>query len=250
MTASLLGMQRIVNSLRVVVNRIHCIHVVTPETYLLAFCRSAKELLQASMHADIEQKALQYQASFKRDLRKEYDLLDDKIDEHLTDYASKAKQYSFRLPPLPRFKPQQIAAIFMDSADVESGVLSDLDSVQQQTIHNSVSKIADGSQYPIVLALTQDMQDDDLYATMLTGDKAELSWRASANWKGITEVLVILRNPTDILEADAVEPMPREYSLPASLSIEAKCSGSEGQSAYSLAFQLLITVVDGKPVKV
>ncbi|DBA71017.1 TPA: hypothetical protein ACH3X2_011447 [Trebouxia sp. C0005] len=231
-------------------HRLTALQAFYAATAVLPRIRSAKELLQASMHADIEQKALQYQASFKRDLRKEYDLLDDKIDEHLTDYASKAKQYSFRLPPLPRFKPQQIAAIFMDSADVESGVLSDLDSVQQQTIHNSVSKIADGSQYPIVLALTQDMQDDDLYATMLTGDKAELSWRASANWKGITEVLVILRNPTDILEADAVEPMPREYSLPASLSIEAKCSGSEGQSAYSLAFQLLITVVDGKPVKV
>ena len=74
------------------------------------------------MHADIEQKALQYQASFKRDLKKEYELLDDKIDEHLTDYASKAKQYSFRLPALPRLPtPQQLAAILMDSADVESG---------------------------------------------------------------------------------------------------------------------------------
>ncbi len=203
------------------------------------------------MHADIEQKALQYQASFKRDLKKEYELLDDKIDEHLTDYASKAKQYSFRLPALPRLPtPQQLAAILMDSADVESGVLSDLDDVQQQTIHDLVLKIADGSQHPIVLALTQDMQDDALYATMLTGDKVELSWRAPANWKGFTEVLVVLRNPKDVLEADSVEPMPREYTLPASLSIEATRSGSGGQSAYSLAFQLLITIVDGEPVKV
>ncbi|DBB00174.1 TPA: hypothetical protein ACH3X1_014010 [Trebouxia sp. C0004] len=208
--------------------------------------------LEPSTHADFEQKALQYQASFKRDLKKEYDLLDDKIDEHLTDYASKAKKHSFRLPPLPRFKPTQIAAIFMDSAifDAESGELSDLNDVQQQMIHDSLSEIADGSQHPTVLALTQYMQDDDLYATMLTGDKPELSWRAPANWLGITEVLVILRNSKDILEADAVEPMPREYTLPASLSIEAICSESGGQSAYSLAFQLLITIVDGKPVKV
>ena len=201
------------------------------------------------MHADIQQKALQYQASFKHDLKKEYELLDDKIDEDLTDYASKAKQYSFRLPALPR-KPKQIDAILMDSADVESGVLSDLDDVQQQTILNLVSKITDGSQHPIVLALTQYMVDDDLYATMLTGDKAELSWRATNMWLGFTEVLVILRNPKDIMEADAVGPMPSKYTLPASLSIEAVSSASGGRSVYSLAFQLLIKVVDKKPFQV
>ncbi len=210
-------------------------------------CSSAERLLQASTLVTIEKRASDYQAEFKRKLKEELQRIDDIPEED--DLASKAKKYQFRLPPLPCVRNSKS---FMDAAmfNVDSGKFSDMHEQQQKQIQDLVATIADGSEEPIVLALTQVMQDDDLYAPMLTGNKAELSWRLSAPWRGITEVAVILRNTADIAVADAEVPALSQYTLPASLSVEVTWPSHSGLGAYTLALQLLIAVVDDKPTEV
>ena len=89
-----------------------------------------------------------------------------------------------------------------------------------------------------------------LYAEMLSGNKAELSWRVSGQWKAVTQLAVILRSEADIQEPQAKPPLPKQYSLPASLTVEIAQPSSLGSSQTSTAFQLLIDVVDNAPDKV
>ena len=121
---------------------------------------------------------------------------------------------------------------------------------QQQIAMASALAAFDISEDPCLLALTQIVPDDLVYAAMLSGDKAELSWRVSGQWKAVTQLAVILRSDADIQEAQAKPPLPKQYSLPASLTVDIAQPSSLGSSQTSTAFQVLIDVVDNAPDKV
>ena len=174
-------------------------------------------------------------------------MLDLGADLDGSDAATYAKEESFHFESLPWVQPSKQRQL-MDHTifSSDSGTMTQ----QQQQAMASVLAAFDTSEDPCVLALTQLVPDVLVYAAMLSGNKAELSWRVSGQWKAVTQLAVILRSDADIQEAQAKPPLPKQYSLPASLTVEIAQPSSLGSSQTSTAFQLLIDVVDNAPDKV
>lgn len=101
-----------------------------------------------------------------------------------------------------------------------------------------------------MLAFKQRMQDDEVYAPLLSGDKAELSWRHCLTWVGITQIFVVLRSDEDIRGAKAKPSAPSTMTLPVSLSLNVTWLNDTGSSTHTTALQLLMVVELGQATKV
>ena len=110
--------------------------------------------------------------------------------------------------------------------------------------------LLDLSEKPLVAAFTQFMPDDDVYAALLSGDKAELSWRACRPWRGITQIVVVLRNDTDIGVAAAKPSPPTVVVLPVSLSLDATWRSNTGSNTHTTPLQLSMVVDSGRATEV
>lgn len=213
----------------------------------LSLFRSARDILQATTLEEIEKKAAGYQKSFKETLKVEKHKIEDIEDIPLQhgDFGTRAKHYGYRLHDLPKVSnklPNIVESSMLDSASFDQ-----LSSEHQLWMTHVISDL---SEEPVVIAFTQVMPDDEVYAALLSGDKAELSWRACRPWRGITQIVVVLRSNEDIDMAAAKPSAPTVVTLPVSLNLDATWRSSTGSNTHTTPLQVSVVVDSGRATEV
>lgn len=177
-------------------------------------------------------------------LRIEHIPFDARVQQE--DFAARANKGRYRFYDLPNISnvPDLLEGSLLDSASFE-----DLTLAHQQRMYKLVSKLSTGSE-PVVLAFKQRVPQEEIYAPLLSGDKAELSWTYCPPWDGISQIVVILRSDKDIREAEAKPPALSTMTLPVSLSLNATWLSDTGSSTHTTALQLSVVVELGQATKV
>lgn len=213
------------------------------------YSRSARDVLRASTLEAIERRAAAYHTAFRKSLKVEKSAVEDiHFDANIQQggFAERAKIASYRFYRLPNISqvPDLLEGSLLDYAS-----FGDLSVDHQQSLCELVSKLSAGSE-PVMLAFKQRMRDEEVYASLLSGDKAELSWRHCLPWVGITQIVVILRSDEDIHEAQAKPSAPSTMTLPVSLSLDAKWLSNTGSDTHTTALQLSMLVELGQATQV
>ena len=149
---------------------------LTTSTCATVHSRSARDLLQASTLEAIEKMAADYRKKFKQHLKSEKLLVESipfDVNTQQEGFAARAKQAGYRLLHLPNIPagPRVLEGLILDAA-----LFEELSSQHQKRVYKLVSDLTAGSE-PVVLAFKQPMSDEEVYAPLLSGDKAKLSWR-------------------------------------------------------------------------